>query len=223
MNKILLTIILAFFHLTSSGQQFFLRNIDEFAIQLDFSELAHFLDTNDRSDFHELSITFNDSVVFKNVSPFSKTRLEMKEENELLLTLVIAIPVDTVWKWIDILKIKFSHDKSGNVVLKTSPLEDQYRPSQQQINQTLEKRMDMISDTSYTTEDWNQISKTESEAVLRLSGELFHCAFYENRACQKSFESLQVDFNVMYAGYLAETYSTFKEILRIKNTVPNNK
>ena len=83
--------------------------------------------------------------------------------------------------------------------------------------------MEMISDTSYTTQDWNQISKTESETVLRLSGELFHCAFYENPDCQEYFESLQADFDVMYAGYLAGTYSTFQEILRIKNTMPNTK
>jgi hypothetical protein len=223
MNKILITTILIFLHLASAGQQLFLRDIDEQGTHVDFNELRFFLDTADRTDFRELRISFHDSVIFQNISPFSKTRLEMETNQELLLTLETSVPIDTSWESIDILAIKISQDELGNLIMKPYPIDDHLKPSERKISQTLRKRIEMLLDTNYTTEEWNQISKRESETVLRLCGELFHCAFYENDDCLDSFHSIQSDFNVMYAGYLAETYAEYQEILRIKNTLPNTK
>lgn len=223
MNKIIIISILILFQFPSAGQQLLLRNIDEYGALVDFHALQLFLDTAETTNFDEVRISINDSVIFRNNSIFSTTRLQMKSSNELLLTLKTTVPKDTSWEWIDILIVEISSDGQGKFTIQTYPNGDHLKPSKQKINQVLQKRLEMISNPSYTTEDWNQISKREYEEVVRLSGDLFHCAFYGNVECEKHFESLQKEFNVMYAGYLAGKYESYQNILKIKNTVPNTK
>lgn len=200
----------------SYGIKFYLYpNGEGDKFELDDKEFKDFFKSKQNFTLQGIFIQDNGHELLNFLTPYGNVRIEKKSENEYYIFFIAPIHFADTFAFRDIIKYQLTFKEDKYFLSQEKNYTGQPKISTKEIEQAVYERHKMITDSLYTTLNWENVTENAISSIEKLCENLFLGAINGDMNCKNYFFSMRKDFSIINAGEQSETYGTYKAILEL--------